>query len=217
MSRPINLPAEEGQRRLASDQGKGETDAALVAQAKDDPTAFGVLYERYVGSVYNYLLYGTNIKEEAEDLTARTFHNALAALPRYCTQGTPFKSWLLHIAHNLLANWYRDRSRHKNVTLEVVDYWATGTEIDPFDSAVVAEEQRLVRGAVARLPRRRQQLVVLKYVEELSNAEIGAVLGCSEGAAKALLHRTLRTMRRELERQGHSGVRTESHGGSDAS
>ena len=54
-----------------------ESDSALIARAKDDPETFGLLYERYVGRIYNYIYYRTGNHQDAEDLTARTFYRAL--------------------------------------------------------------------------------------------------------------------------------------------
>ena len=83
------------------------SDQTLVARAKSDPQAFGELYERYVGKIYNYIYYRVSDSTEAEDLTARTFYQALAKLDSYEERGLPFSAWLYRIAHNLVANWRR--------------------------------------------------------------------------------------------------------------
>src|SRR5512136_1698084 len=90
----------------------------LVRRAKTDPAAFGVLYERYVGKIYNYVYYRTGDYHEAEDLTARTFQRAMTHIAHYHERGVPFSAWLYRIAHNLVANWHRDRSRRPVVPLE---------------------------------------------------------------------------------------------------
>ena len=71
-----------------------ERDAQLIARAKEDPEAFGVLYERYVGKIYNYIYYRTTNHHDAEDLTARTFQRALKHIGRYVDRGAPFSAWL---------------------------------------------------------------------------------------------------------------------------
>ena len=90
-------------------------DAELVARAKADAEAFGALYERYVKKIYNYVYYRTGDPHEAEDLTARVFQRAMVSLDRYTSRGLPFSAWLYRIAHNLVANWHRDRGRRKIV------------------------------------------------------------------------------------------------------
>ena len=60
-----------------------DDDSLLVERAKQDPQAFGVLYERHVGRIYTYIYYRTGNQQDAEDLTARTFHKALDHIKRY--------------------------------------------------------------------------------------------------------------------------------------
>jgi RNA polymerase sigma-70 factor (ECF subfamily) len=81
----------------------------LVEAAKTDPEAFGKLYQRYVDKIYSYIYYRTSNREDAEDLTAKTFHRALSHIGRYKHKGRPFSAWLYRIAHNLVANWHRDQ------------------------------------------------------------------------------------------------------------
>ena len=90
----------------------------LVEQAKAEPNAFGELYERYVDRIYSYIYYRVGNDEDAEDLTARTFFQALDKISAYEDRGAPFSAWLYRIAHNLVANLHRQRSRHKTVPFE---------------------------------------------------------------------------------------------------
>ena len=172
-------------------------DSALVARAKEDPEAFGALYERYVGKIYNYLYYRTGNTHDAEDLTARVFQRALAHMNRYTSRGLPFSAWLYRIAHNLLANWHRDQGRRQHLPLNEVSVHDLRSEA-PETAAESREERAQLLQAIRRLPEERQQLLVLKFVDRLSNAEIGAILNRSEGAVKSLYHRTLLALRDEL-------------------
>ena len=186
-------------------------DAALVARAKAEGEAFGVLYERYVKKIYNYMYYRTGNEHDAEDLTARVFQRALAHLEHYTERGLPFSAWLYRIAHNLVANWHRDQGRHKVLPLEHVasqELQALGAE-RPEAMTETRQEREALRQAIQRLPGERQELLILKFVERLSNAEIGAIMNRSEGAVKSLYHRTLLALRDELARSeaysGHNG------------
>ena len=97
-----------------------------------------------------------------------------------------------------MANWHRDRSRRPVVPLE--DYIVTTHHGDhPEREAIVEEERRFVLKAVEQLPADRQQLLILKFVERLSNAEIGEIMGRTEGAIKSLYHRTLNALRDDVE------------------
>lgn len=163
--------------------------------------AFGELYERYVDRIYSYIYYRVGNVHDAEDLTSRTFFRALAHLHEYVDKGVPFSAWLYRIAHNLVANWHRDRSRRPLVALDEIVVAGLVSE----HPEVVAESQdatQMLMELIRTLDGTRQELLVLKFSEGLSNAEIGRVMGRTEGAIKSLYHRTLLAMRKELEKRG---------------
>ncbi len=179
---------------------KAETDSeerALIERAKADQEAFGKLYERYVDRIYNYVYYRTSNVADAEDLTARIFEKAMQHIPKYKHQGVPFSAWLYRIAHNLVANWHRDNSRRKFISIDDVSQWITQDD-SPEVAAQLMEDKEALLTAVGILPADRQELLVLKFVERLSNAEIGNIMGRSEGAIKSLYHRTLQALREEM-------------------
>lgn len=182
----------------------GEPDEVLAVRARNDRDAFGILYERHVRRIYNYVYYRTGSAADAEDLTARTFFQALSNLHRYQVQGVPFSAWLFRIAHNLVANWHRDTSRHHATSTDgIAEVIADGRSLH--ESAELAEERRELHDVVRRLAPDRQQLLILKYVEQMSTEEIATVMGRSEGAVKALLHRTIKSLRDELNRSSLGG------------
>ena len=178
-----------------------EDERTLIVRAASDPAAFGQIYERYVNRIYNYIYHRVSNPHDAEDLTARTFQRALGRIGQYVDRGVPFSAWLYRIAHNLVANWYRDRSRRKDIPL---DELAVSTErhSDPFGQVALKEQLDEVRSAIRQLNPERRALMVLKHSEHLSNAEIAKILGKSEGAIKSLYHRTLIALRQILEAKG---------------
>jgi RNA polymerase sigma-70 factor (ECF subfamily) len=101
-------------------------DVQLAAWAKQDSEAFGELYTRYIKKIYNYVYYRTGNHHDAEDLTSRVFYRALAHIGNYQDRGVPFSAWLYRIAHNLVANWHRDRDRRKIIPLD--DYITTDND-----------------------------------------------------------------------------------------
>ena len=169
----------------------------LVEQAKTDPEAFGKLYELYVEKIYNYVYYRIGNHHDAEDLTAKTFHRALNHIPNYNHKGVPFAAWLYRIAHNLIANWHRDHNRRQVVALEQVTLSSDRQEM-PHHAAEQTNERELLFAAIQKLPPERQELLTLKFVEKMSNAEIGQVMGRCEGAIKSLYHRTLVSLKELL-------------------
>jgi RNA polymerase sigma-70 factor (ECF subfamily) len=185
--------------KMSADDPTELGDDELAERAKSSSSAFGTLYDRHVRRIYSYIYYRVGQKAEAEDLTERVFVQALENLPRYEYRGAPFSAWLFRIAHNLVANWHRDTGRRPQAPLEEAGDRQT-ERADPSAGALDAEEQRELRAAVARLPADRQLLLQMKFVEERSNADIAAQMGRTEGAVKALLHRTLVALRQELSR-----------------
>ena len=176
------------------------SDAALVQLAKEDAEAFGELYERYVDKIYNYIYYRVSDQAEAEDLTARTFFRALRKIDSYEDRGLPFSAWLYRIAHNLVANWHRSNSRRKSVQLDELITAAPMTS----NPGVIVERQEMhamLLDAIHELPEDRQQLLILKFVERLPNAQIGQIMGRSESSIKSLYHRTLRSLRSDLQKR----------------
>jgi RNA polymerase sigma-70 factor (ECF subfamily) len=176
------------------------SDSELIAEAKKDKEAFGALYERYVTKIYNYIYYRTSNHQDAEDLTAKVFYRALNHIENYVDRGVPFQAWLYRIAHNLVANFHRNQGRRKIIPLD--DYVAHTLRGEaPDQQAEQSEEREALMRAIRHLPEERQQLLLLKFIEQKSNAEIGDIMGRTEGAVKSLYHRTLLALRDTLQLQ----------------
>jgi RNA polymerase sigma-70 factor (ECF subfamily) len=172
-------------------------DEVLTQASQGDRAAFGLLYEHYVDRIFNYVYYRTGNLHDAEDLTARVFQRAMNHIKTYTDRGVPFSAWLYRIAHNLVANWHRDRSRRQEIPLDDLPVLhARGDH--PERNLVHSQEQDALLRLIRRLPAERQTLLILKFVEDMSNAEIGQIMGRSEGAVKSLYHRTLLALRDQL-------------------
>ncbi|HLA15611.1 MAG TPA: sigma-70 family RNA polymerase sigma factor [Candidatus Limnocylindrales bacterium] len=185
-----------------------DRDRHLVEAARRDPAAFEALYRRYVAQVYSYAYYELGDHHDAEDATERTFLAALAAMPGFDERATSeagegastFRVWLMRIARNVVANQRRHARRHPQARLEAATSLIAHS--DPEAQVVLRDEARTAWAAVQRLPADRRRALVLRFVDEMTTAEIAGVLGRSEGAVRVLIHRALRSVALELERRG---------------
>ena len=211
MPRPVlgraSTPDCVGRATTAGSSGRVahlDRDRALVEEARRDPLRFDALYRRYLAQVYSYAYHELGDHHEAEDATERTFLAALAGLGRFEERARPadgegastFRVWLFQIARNSVSNQRRGRRRHPVAPLE-----AAALIADPMDvegGATQRDEAAAAWRAVGRLPADRRQALVLRFVDEMSTAEIAGVLGRSEGAVRVLVHRALRAVARDL-------------------
>lgn len=174
------------------------SDEEVLGKAtQGDADAFGLLYDKYATRIYNYIYYRTGSTLDAEDITSRVFFRAMRHITNYTDRGVPFSAWLYRIAHNLVANWHRDSSRRQEVELED-GYQASKGDEYPEIALLESEEQNALMKLIRSLPEERQHLLILKFVQHMSNAEIGQIMDRTEGAIKSLYHRTLLTLREEI-------------------
>ncbi len=177
--------------------------ASFPDQARAEPKdqlddEFSRLYRDHLRDVYSYAYYRVGNHHDAEDLTEQTFLQAYRHFERAQREsnGRPLRPWLIRIAHNLAANYYRDRSRRPQTQLE--------------DAAVVAEPRstvELVEGreelqdvlaGVANLPDDRREALIMRFALGMDNKEIARALGRSEGATKVLIHRAIKQLEQGL-------------------
>jgi len=180
-----------------------DQDRPLVQAAKADPARFDALYRRYLARVYSYAYYELGDHHAAEDATEATFVAALTNLDRFEERARPadgegastFRVWLFQIARNEVAG---ERRRARRRPTEPIGEMVISDPLNVEAEAVRRDQARQAWRAVGRLPGERRQAMVLRFVDELSTAEIAGVLGKSEGTVRVLIHRALRSVAKEL-------------------
>jgi RNA polymerase sigma-70 factor (ECF subfamily) len=176
-----------------------DPDLADVAAARAERAALATLYRRYLDRVYGYCFYQLGDHHDAEDATERTFMAALRGLDRFEDRGSTFRAWLFRIARNTVANAHRSRRRRRTEPLPD-SFERPAPNADPAGLVALADELRAVRHAIAEMPDDRRQVIVLRFVDGLSTAEVAEVLDRSPGAVRVLLHHALRDLAARLAR-----------------
>lgn len=204
----------------------GLGDAALIAAAqRGDVAAFGTLHARHYKRIYHLAYLKTNNAQDAEDVASETFMRALANLGRFRLkpdpQGGPisFYPWLHRIALNLIVDGHRQRPPSGVVSLDapviagmraLLDSRLPDGSLSPQEVVERHEVQQLVRAAIAALPPDQGDVLVHRFLGDLSAREIAPLLGRSEAAVKSLLHRAVVALKREIERRVEAVERLES-------
>lgn len=160
-----------------------------VEAAQQDTARFAELYENNFERVYAYIAPRVGNREEAQDLTADVFHQALASLPRFEWQGLPFIAWLLGIAANLLSDRWRRAAKLQEIVTD--DLEQVGVEDD-------IEQRAVLYQLVETLPDDQRRVITRRFVGQKSLREIATELGRSEGAIKQLQLRALQNLRERI-------------------
>jgi RNA polymerase sigma-70 factor (ECF subfamily) len=160
--------------------------AQLITAARQNPQRFGELYALYVQTVYRYLYSRLDSVAEAEDATAQTFLAVLEQFPNYRHDGY-FAIWLFSIArHKALDQLRRQRSE---TSLEEAEHLSAEASLQ--DQVIQTERITALATLIRALPEDEQELIRLRYVADLSFAEIGQVLHQKEDTVKKSLYRLL--------------------------
>ncbi|MEA2310618.1 MAG: hypothetical protein QOE28_586 [Solirubrobacteraceae bacterium] len=175
---------------MATEEGT-EHSPADKARLDDD---FSALYKAHLRDVYSYAYYRVGNHHDAEDLTEQTFLQAYRHFERAQreSQGRPLRPWLIRIAHNLAANYYRDRSRRPQTAIDDAGPLAATHTTE----SLVEDRDDLKRilECVQRLPDDRREALIMRFALGMDNREIARALGRTDGATKVLLHRAIRQL-----------------------
>ena len=162
----------------------------LIEAVQTQPARFAELYEQNFDRVYAFLARRVSTREEAQDLTAEVFHQALASIRTFKWQGAPFVAWLYGIAAHVLAQHWKRAGR--DVPVSESDLGGCGDEI---------ERSVMLSQLVDSLPPDQRIVLLRRFIDQKCIREIAHELGRSEGAIKQLQLRALRNLRERLGRR----------------
>jgi len=170
----------------------------LVKKAKEsDPNAFGCLYDEYVDQIFRYVFYKTGNFTEAQDLTGHTFLKAFENINSYEVRDVAFSSWLYRIAHNLVVDHFRRESKRESVPIEEHQP-APSSSGNPVDTVMADMDSERLYRALLDLTHNQREVLVLKFIDSLSNSQVAEIMGISIGAVKSTQKRGLMSLNRIL-------------------
>ena len=191
------------ERLEPSDQHYEDLDTArlVTRHQAGDKEVFAELYMRYFDRVYSYLRLALDDDHAAEDTTQQVFLKVMEALPRYERRTQPFRAWLFTIVRNHAIRYLEKRGRTEVVDpVELTDRREDPTEPEPAEALGTLGwiSDREILMLIERLPVAQRQVLMLRYMMDLTTTDIAAVLGRSNEDVRALQSRALRFLQKRL-------------------
>lgn len=175
----------------------------LVAQAqKGQSGAFAQIYDLFIDQIYKYIYYRAGA-QEAEDLTEMVFLKTWENIRQYRAGCKGFSSWIFRIAHNVVIDFYRSHQTNGQLTESIKD---ERKEADARQRAHNHFDRKVLETAMMELKDAYRQILILKYINDLTNEEISRILGKSQAALRILQFRALRTLKKTLARMNIHGL-----------
>ncbi len=188
----------------------------MVENAREDPEAFGLIFEAYYQKILSYCIYRTMNVEIARDITSETFFKALKNLWQFKWAGAPFSSWLYRIASNEINMYFRHHKYEPKSMEEAIEEnnMPELASKNDLEAEIMRAQERLdengdaakVLRALRELPEKYQEVIILRFYQEMKIEEIAATLDVKEGTIKSILSRGLKMLREKIAAQPFSGA-----------
>lgn len=173
----------------------GEEKIIILDAIGGKASAFGLLYDKYNDQIYRFVYLKVSHREEAEDLTHQVFLNAWQNIKSYKIQGFPFSSWLYQIARNQVIDHYR--TKKETIDLENIEE-PVSSENSLSDNISLNMEMEMIKKAISKLKPEQQDVLILRFIQDLSPKETAATLGKMESTVRVLQHRAIKNLQKIL-------------------
>jgi len=179
-----------------------EGEQAYIEKAQSgDSACFGHLYDHYMPPIYRFIAVKVGTRQEAEDLAHEVFVSAWQKLPSYAPQGFPFSSWLYRIARNRVIDHYRTKKSHVSIDDEVAvdeDLFAVSAGVD--DTMDAGLDLAAIKTAMSQLTGEQREVIQMRFMDDLSPAEIAKALDKREGTVRIIQHRAIAKLKQILDK-----------------
>ncbi|MBU2524485.1 sigma-70 family RNA polymerase sigma factor [Patescibacteria group bacterium] len=163
----------------------------IIELAKEDPTKFGILYEKYYDAIYRFVLRRVSVREDAEEIVSQTFFAALHNIKKFNWMGFSFSAWLYKIAYNNVISFYRKNKDRKHVSIDEM-FSLSDEKADVMVGYEKTEACDFVKDLFKDLSEEDREILRLKYFEDMSNIDIANILNITPNALGVKLYRVLK-------------------------
>ncbi len=173
----------------------GDKKSIIERAISGEASAFGLLYDEYNERIYRFIYLKVSHREEAEDLAHQVFLSAWQNIKNYKFQGVPFHSWLYQIARNQVIDHYR--TKKPTVNIELVSETISYSELldEDFDAN---SELGTIKKAISKLNQEQQDIIIMRFIEDIPPKEIASVLKKPESTVRVLQHRAVKNLKKIL-------------------
>ncbi len=176
-----------------------EDEKLLKRAKKGESAAFGQIYDKYAPSIYRFIFLKLGGKKgETEDLTHEVFLSVWKNIESFDIRGVPFSSYLYKVARNAVIDYWRTKKQTFDIENVSEDFFSEDPDLE--GKIDLSSNVELVKKCIAFLDPSYQDVLLLKFVEDLSNKEIGEMLKKTEGAVRVIQHRALKQLKNEIEK-----------------
>ena len=168
--------------------------AIIEACQAGDLEQFGLLYDKYIRKIYDFVYYKTTHKETAEDLTSQVFMKAISKIGSFKQDKGTFSAWLYQIARNTVIDHYRT----KKDALDIEDIWDLASDEDIERDIDTREKLREVEKYLGKLKDKQRDIIIMRVWQEMSYREIADTLDKSEASCKMMYLRAIHKLRQEV-------------------
>jgi RNA polymerase sigma-70 factor, ECF subfamily len=171
------------------------------AQGDFDPRAFEGLYLLFANSVFRYIVTRLGNRELAEEITSDVFVRLIEKIDLYqiapANNVANFSAWLYRVAYNIMVDALRAGKRARQTTLDNMEESLVTSPLDLIEEEMEIDE---LLQELRNLSDQQHNVIVLRFIEQMSIAETAQIMQKSEGAVKALQFRALESLRRQIDR-----------------
>jgi len=166
---------------------------------------YSKIYQKNINQIFRFIFLKVNSQEIAEDLCSETFLRGWQVFKKNYKEIENPRAFLYQIARNLIIDHYREKNKAQLVSVDSFPLNDARTSLE--EDFVLSFELERVKNALNNIPDNYQEVIILHYIDDLKISEIAEITQKSEGAVRVMLHRALKALKEELEKEKKEGFK----------